>query len=939
MTARLSSTEVKKRLQQFSKRFRNAENEQREATMFWAEFYSCFGISAADATVYEHQVKKLDGNRGRIDSFIPGLLIVEHKSRGRDLEAAYEQAEEYFIALKPEERPKYIITSDFARIVIYDLETKQRNETSIEDLPKHASWFKFLIEGKQQAIVEEREIDRSAAYTISKLHEALLRINFKGRDLEVFLTRLLFCLFADDTGIFNENGQFRRFVESAKEDGSDIGQKIGELFEVLNTADDDRFVTLEDNLKSFPYINGNLFAERTRIPVFDSDLRKLLISCATLDWSGISPAIFGAMFQGVLEEHNTTEKRQATRRELGAHYTSERNILRVINPLFLEYLREEFETSKRTKNKTRLKFLYDKLPTLTFFDPACGCGNFLVIAYRELRKLENDVIAELFDFDKMRGLLDVSTLCRVKLHQFYGIEIDEAAAHIARVALYITDHQMNDVAAERFGYSRATIPLTDNPQVIVDNALRVDWNDVLPSNECSYIFGNPPFIGKKEQTQEQKNDLLSVANGIKGAGVLDYVCAWYLLATSYIKSNSKIKIAFVSTNSITQGEQVGILWGTLKNSNVQIDFAHRTFKWSNEGKGVAAVHCVIVGFSINGDSKKKKIFDYKDDIAGDGELIETDEINPYLVSAPFVVIEKRSSPINNVPLMSYGSMPIDANHLTLEVAEKDALIGDDACNSMLIRRYIGGNEFLNNEERYCLWLLNANPNLIEKSKFIKERIRLVKEFRLSSGREATNKLANFPSLFGEIRQPNSSYLLLPKVSSENRIYMPIGFIEPEVIASGSALIIPKATIYDFGILQSSFHMAWMRTVCGRMKSDYQYSASVVYNNFIWPLDIDENSKNSIIKESNSVLKVRNDFSKATLATLYNKTTMPPELMKAHLGLDKAVDKAYGYKGKDDDASRVSFLLKLYEEQTNILPTIASRKQRVNHLKNHIKEIL
>lgn len=933
MTARLSSIEVKKRLQHFSKRFRNAENEQREATMFWAEFYSCFGISAADATVYEKQVRKLDGNVGRIDSFIPGLLIVEHKSRGRDLEAAYEQAEDYFIALKPEERPKYIITSDFARIVVYDLETKQRNETSIEELPKNASWFKFLIEGKQEAIVEEREIDRSAAYTISKLHEALLRINFKGRDLEVFLTRLLFCLFADDTGIFNENGQFRRFVESAKPDGSDIGQKIGELFEVLNTADDDRYVTLEDNVKAFPYINGNLFAERTRIPVFDSDLRKLLITCAELDWSGISPAIFGAMFQGVLEEHNTTEKRQATRRELGAHYTSERNILRVINPLFLDELREEFEASKRTKNKTRLKFLYDKIPTLNFFDPACGCGNFLVIAYRELRKLENDVIAELFGYNEkmIGGTLDVSSLCRVKLHQFYGIEIDEAAAHIARVALYITDHQMNELAAERFGYSRPTIPLVDNPQITVGNALRIDWNEIIDSNNCSFIFGNPPFIGKKEQKQEQKDDLLKIAKGIKGAGVLDFVSAWYLLATAYIKKNTNIKVAFVSTNSITQGEQVGILWGSLKNSNVKIDFAHRTFKWSNEGKGVAAVHCVIIGFSINNNSKKKIIFDYKEDVAGDGEVIEANEINPYLVSAPFVIIEKRSSPINNVPLMCYGSMPIDENHLTIEAAERELLIEENENNASLIRRYIGGNEFLNNEERYCLWLQNANPNLIEKSKFIKERIRLVKEFRLNSGREATNKLANFPTLFGEIRQPNSKYLLLPKVSSENRIYMPIGFIEPEVIASGSALIIPNASIYEFGVLQSSFHMAWMRTVCGRMKSDYQYSASVVYNNFIWPNVINEDLKSLIIRESNSVLEVRNYFSDSTLATLYNKSTMPPELMKVHLALDKVVDKAYGYKGKDDDASRVAFLFKLYEKQTSFLPTNDVMKKRVKSL--------
>lgn len=928
MGTRLSSTEVKKRLQKFSRQFRNAENEQREATLFWAGFYDCFGISAHERTIFEEQVKKLGGGRGRIDSFIPGLLIVEHKSRGRDLDAAYEQAQEYFLALKPEERPKYIITSDFARIVLNDLTTKQRFETTIENLPKNYGWFKFLMGEKQEAIVEEREIDRSAAYTISKLHEALLRINFKGRDLEVFLTRLLFCLFADDTGIFDSNGQFRRFVEGAKADGSDIGQQIGELFDVLNTPDDDRLATLDDKLKAFPYVNGNLFAERTRVPVFDSDLRKLLISCAELDWSGISPAIFGAMFQGVLEEHNTTEKRQATRRELGAHYTSERNILRVINPLFLDDLRSELEACIRTKSKTRLKSLYDKLPTLKFFDPACGCGNFLVIAYRELRKLENDVIAELFDFDKMRGLLDVSTLCRVKLSQFYGIEIDEAAAHIARVALYITDHQMNVLAAERFGYARPSIPLTDNPQVIVANALRIEWNAVLLSTDCNYIFGNPPFVGKKEQTSTQKAELLSVAGDIKGAGVLDYVSAWYVLAVKYMRSNDSIKAAFVSTNSITQGEQVGVLWGALKNSGVSIHFAHRTFKWSNEGKGVAAVHCVIVGFGLKDESKTKKIYDYKNDVGGEGEVIVASQINPYLVDAPFVIVEKRTSPLNNVPAMCYGSMPIDNNHLTIEVDERAKFINESIDNEKLIRRYIGGHEFLNNEERYCLWLLNASPDLIDKSKLVKDRVELVKKFRLDSGREATNKLANYPTLFGEIRQPSSSFLLLPKVSSENRAYMPIGFIEPQVIASGSSLIIPKATLYEFAVLQSAFHMAWMRAVCGRLESRYQYSASVVYNNFVWPSNVSARVLDEMKNAAEDVLVKRENYSKSSLATLYNIPSMPPDLMRSHLALDKAVDKAYGYKGGDNDAGRVAFLFKLYEEQTSLLPSTSTKSKRV-----------
>ena len=925
MAARLSSTEVKNRLQKFAKQFKTADNEQRQAQIFWAGFYNCFGISAAEVTVYEHQVRKLDGNIGRIDSFIPGLLIVEHKSKGKDLSKAYEQAQEYFLALKAEERPKYIITSDFARIVLHDLTANEMHETALEDLAKHASWFKFLYSDEKVTIVEETPINRDAAYAISKLHEALLRINFKGRDLEVFLTRLLFCLFADDTNIFDDNGQFRRLVEGTKEDGSNAGQKLYELYEVLNTPANDRQSTLDDELAAFPYVNGSLFEEHTRIPVFNSELRELLLTCAALDWSDISPAIFGAMFQGVLEEHNTHEKRQATRRELGAHYTSERNILRVINPLFLEDLKSEFEASKRSK--TRLKVLYDKLPTLSFFDPACGCGNFLVIAYRELRQLENEVIAELFDFSKgVRGLLDVATLCRVNLSQFYGIEIDEAAAHIARVALYITDHQQNMQAAKFFGTTRATIPLTVTPHIHVDNALRIDWTTVISPANCSYVFGNPPFIGKKEQSTEQKDDVLRIFKSVNGSGVLDYVCCWYALAVNFIKQGDRIKCAFVSTNSVTQGEQVGVMWSYLNSYGVVIDFAHRTFKWSNEGKGNAAVHCVIIGFSLIGIHKQKQLFVY-DDINAEPKLISVNNINPYLVEAPYVAISKRSSPICNVAEMNYGSMPIDSNFFTITAEQRLEFIAENETNEKLIRKYVGGTEFLNNEEKFCLWLKDADLNLISKSKLILERIEGVKVFRNKSERIATNKLAEFPMLFGEIRQPKSRYLLLPKVSSENRKFMPIGFMDADVIASGSALLIPNATRYDFGVLQSTMHMAWMRTVCGRMKSDYQYSASIVYNNFIWPSKVNDIAKAEIEIAVDEVLTLREMHNKATLAMLYNTLTMPPDLVKAHKALDKAVDKAYGYKGEDDDVSRVAFLFKLYEQQTTLLPSAPAKKTR------------
>lgn len=467
-----------------------------------------------------------------------------------------------------------------------------------------------------------------------------------------------------------------------------------------------------------------------------------------------------------------------------------------------------------------------------------------------------------------------------------------------------------------------------------------DWNSVIKAEVCNYIFGNPPFIGKKEQTTEQKKELLNVAKGIKGNGVLDYVCGWYLIAGEFIKLNKKIRCAFVSTNSITQGEQVGILWGYLNASGMDIYFAHRTFKWSNDGRGVAAVHCVIIGFGFGGTNKKKQLYYYaNEDDADSGELHVVDSINPYLVNAPFVAINKRSSPICNVAKMNYGSMPIDNNWFTLTPEDRDNLIVESADNVNLIRKYIGGNEFINNIERYCLWLLGAEPNLISKSRLIKERIELVRQFRLSSEREATNKLASYPMLFGEIRQPKTNYLVLPKVSSKNRDYMPIAFVDSTVIVSGSALVVPNASLYDYGVLQSKMHMAWMRTVCGRMKSDYQYSATIVYNNFIWANNISEKLKNNIESSANFVIELRETFLDTTLATLYNNSTMPPSLIKAHKDLDKVVDEAYGYKGADDDASRVAFLFKLYEELTSLLPVTKDKKRRVKKTDEMSKDLL
>jgi type I restriction-modification system DNA methylase subunit len=916
MSSSLSLAEIKKRLTAFARQFKDAANEQQQASIFWTRFYECYGIRPESATIYEQAVNKLSGGRGRIDSFIPGKLIVEHKSRGKNLAAAYEQAQEYFMALPEAERPRYIITSDFARIHLYDLKDKKHGQCDLEQLPQKASWFKFLLEDAEASITEETPINRDAAYAISKLHEALLRANFKGRDLEVFLTRLLFCLFADDTSIFGENNIFRRLVERTRQDGTDLGARLAELFDVLNQPETDRQRNLDDTLAAFAYVNGSLFSDRTRTPAFDSGLRDLLMTCIALDWSQISPAIFGAMFQGVLEEHDTDARRQATRRELGAHYTSERNILRVINPLFMDDLRAEFEAARRSK--PRLQALYDKLPNLTFFDPACGCGNFLVIAYRELRRLENEVIAELFNVGRGRGLLDVSTLCRVKVNQFYGIEIDEAAAHIARVALWITDHQQNLEAAKRFGNTRATVPLVDSPHIQCANALQIEWEALLPSAACSFVFGNPPFVGKKEQSADQKRDLELVFGRGTKTGVLDYVTAWYIKAANYIQQGGQTKVAFVSTNSIAQGEQVGVLWGKLLPRGARIHFAHRTFKWSNEGKGVAAVHCVIVGFS-NIEAASKVIFDYGKDVKGEPVPIVAKRINGYLVDADNVLLRKVGTPICPASPMNYGSMPIDNGHLILSPEDREVVKAEVVDVGKVVRQYMGGEEFLNKTLRYCLWLKDVDPQTIRGSAFISNRVRLCREFRLASERETTQELAKVPALFGEIRQPVGDFLVVPKVSSENREYMPIGFVHDDIVVSGSALIVPNATLFDFGVLTSCMHMAWMRAVCGRLESRYQYSAGIVYNNFPWPDAPRADHKGAIEKSAKAVLDAREAFPESTLADLYDPLAMPPALQKAHQQVDRAVDAAYGYKGHKDDASRVAFLFELYQQYTSLLP--------------------
>ncbi len=929
----LTTNELRTRLAAFVHQWTGAEREHADEQLFTGGFLACFGIQPHQY-IRQQPVQRQDGSTGYMDGFIPGKLIIEGKSLGKDLKKARRQAEEYRWGCPPEQQPRFVLLHDFARFALFDLAQDAQFTCALADLPKHADAFRFLVDDAPPVITEETEADRRAAEQMARLHEALLQSRFTGRDLEVFLTRLLFCLFADDTAIFGDNGVFRRLVEATRDDGKDLGPQLAELFEVLNTPEGQRSPLLDEALAAFAYVNGELFAERTRIPAFDGKLRALLLQCVRLDWSAISPAIFGAMFQGVLEQHEPDLSRTASRRELGAHYTSERNILRAINPLFMDGLRAEFKAAGRTRAK--LQALYDRLPAITVLDPACGCGNFLVIAYRELRRLEMDLIDELHKDDLRRkaikagqkgGFFDIGDLSRVRVSQFYGIEIDPSAAHIAQVAMWITDHQMNLESAQRFGTTRPSIPLTHSATIRNGNALRTDWADVLPPEQCSYVVGNPPFVGAKYQNDEQRSDAAHVMGHIPHHGLLDFVACWHVKAAAYMQAGQQVRTALVSTNSICQGEQVGVLWPHMLAQGLHLHFAHRTFQWSNEGRGVAAVHCIIVGYGRQ-PADQPVIFDYSANIkAAEGQRLEVGRINPYLVDGPDAVLARRGQPMCDVPPMGIGNKPIDDGNYLFTPDEKAAFIKAEPGSRPYFRRWLGAEEFLNGIERWCLWLGDASPAELAALPECRKRAEAVRKFRAASKSAPTRAIAATPRRFHVEFMPRGNYLAVPEVSSERRHFIPIGFLKPAILASNLLRTVPNATLVHFGIVSSSFHNAWMRTVAGRLKSDYRYSIHIVYNNFPWPQDASDHQRSLIEAAAQTVLDARASFSDGTLAQLYNPDTMPASLTKAHAALDRAVDAAYGYKGGKDDASRVAFLFKLYQQLAAPLDAAAPAPRR------------
>ncbi len=925
---RLSWNEVRARAADFAREWRDAAYEKGETQSFYNDFFAIFGKQRRSVARYEEHVTKLNDRSGFIDLFWPGVLLVEQKSAGRDLERAYGQAGEYFDALPEPERPRFILVSDFQTFELHDLDEREVASFPLADLPAHVEKFGFILGVQRRTFRDQDPANIEAAELVGRLHDALDAAGYRGHDLERYLVRIVFCLFADDTGIFEPRDIFLDFIETrTSEDGSDTGSRLADLFQVLDTPEGERQTTLDEDLAQFPYVNGALFDGPLRIPSFDSAMRAALLDACRFDWSNISPAIFGALFQSVMDPKE--------RRALGAHYTTEKNILKVIEPLFLDDLRAGFDRLKARRDSRRrpdlLRF-QERLGKLRFFDPACGCGNFLIIAYRELRALEIEVLQEVYPDRQLDALAE--TLSVIDVDRFYGIEIGEFPARIAETALWMMDHIMNNRLSLAFGQTFARIPLKTSPNIAVGNALDMDWQAFLPAGECSYVFGNPPFVGHQWRTKAQQEDMARIW-GTKGqVNRLDYVTCWFNKASLYAAANRSLEIAFVSTNSITQGEQCGILWPVLFRRDLSIRFAHRTFQWNSEARGQAAVHCVIVGLTFAKD-RPLRIYDY-DHVRGEPHASEVARINGYLIDGPQYAVPARSAPPEGRPKMHKGSQPTDGarlkkpdggylkfSNLILEESDREEVLAADPDCERWLKPYVGGDEMISGKWRWCLWLKDADPSELKASKAIAERLERVRRGRLQSPTASVKEFARFPTLFTQDRQPDTDYLAVPEVSSETREYIPITILPPTVIASNKLQIVPGAPLHYFGLLTSAMHMAWMRTVSGRLKSDYSYSPSV-YNSFLWP-DMTDTQRERIAALSQAILDVRAGYPDSPLDVLYDPDAMPPRLRRAHIALDKAVDRLYRRKGFATERERVEHLFMLYEKMR--APLTLSRPAR------------
>ena len=904
--------------------------EKGESQKFWIQLLGeVLGVEhPAQFISFEDQVH-LD-HTSFIDGYIPATkVLIEQKSVDKDLNKAikqsdgsllnpFQQAKRYITELPLSQHPRWVVTCNFQKFCVYDMERPngEPQEILLKDLEKEYYRLSFLVDTGNEHLRKEMEVSIKAGEIVGLLYEALLK-QYKDSNnedslkaLNILCVRLVFCLYAEDAGIFGKHDMFLDYLRQY--DATKMRKALIELFEVLNTKPEDRDPYLEDDLKAFPYVNGGLFAqEHIEIPQFTDEIRDLLLekASANFDWSEISPTIFGAVFESTLNPE--------TRRSGGMHYTSIENIHKVIDPLFLDDLNEEYNNIKALPlNKTRDKKLeefQDKIANLNFLDPACGSGNFLTETYISLRKLENEILFELSKGQITMGL--VTNPIKVSIKQFYGIEINDFAVTVAKTALWIAESQMMKKTEDIVHMDLDFLPLKTYANIVEGNALRINWEDVIPKAELNYIMGNPPFVGTNYMSDSQRKDMDVIFHNCNKRGKLDYVSAWYKKCSEFILSTN-IVAAFVSTNSITQGEQVSILWEPLFKMGLSICFAHQTFRWDSEASLKAKVHCVIIGFTFNKYIKTKTL--YSNQIK---QIVEN--INAYLIDAPNVIINSSNKPLCSVSTMCKGSQPTDAGNLLLTTEEKNNLILKYPVLSPYIHLCLGADEYINNKERYCLWFVNAEPKIYRDIPEIRLRLQNIKEMRENSTSPQTREKANIPYLFTDIRQPNTNYMIVPSVSSERRRYIPIGFMTPDIIATNLVLIIPEANLYEFGVITSNVHMAWMRVVCGRLKSDYRYSANIVYNNFPWCNPTDE-QKAKIEKTAQGILDARALYPECSLADLYDELTMPPELRKAHQLNDAAVMEAYGFRTKDEQTGKsrwltesetVAQLMQMYQDLT------------------------
>ena len=917
----MTQIQQQKAAKEFAQRWKGKGYEKGDSQIFWSTLLTeVFGVEHVDTfLLYEQQVH-LD-HTSFIDAVIPSThVMIEQKSIKKDLGEPikqsdgtplnpFQQAKRYAAELPYSQRPRWIVTCNFREFWVYDMEQPNGEPQKIllENLEKEYYRLQFLVDEGNEHIKQEQKVSEEAGKLVGLIYDALLAQYHEPenpetlRSLNILCVRLVFCLYAEDAGLFNSRTAFHDFL--AQYPAKDLRRALKDLFETLDTPEDQRDPYLEDALKSFPYVNGGLFSNDTRleIPQFTEELKELILSKASddFDWSEISPTIFGAIFESTLNPE--------TRRSGGMHYTSIANIHKVIDPLFLDDLKAEFDAIKSITNdkqqRQRLDAFQDKLASLTFFDPACGSGNFLTESYVSLRRLENQLILLR---NKGQGTFgDIADPIKVDIHQFYGIEINDFAVSVATTALWIAEQQMLQETQKIVSFNVNPLPLKSYHNIHEGNALRLDWSSVIAPDRLNYIMGNPPFVGYTYQSKEQKEDLAAIMKGF-GSNI-DYVAGWYLKSAEMMMANPAIHAALVSTNSITQGEQVAAIWKPLSEQyGIHFDFAYRTFRWDSEADIKAHVHCVIIGFSIAGSSAPKRLY------LSDGTYAQCANINGYLLDAPDVFIENRKKPLCVVPEMVKGSQPTDGGNLILSSEEKDEIVIKYPQIASYIHRFIGSDEFINNKYRYCLWLVNVSPSVLRTCPPVLERIEQVRQMRLSSPKTATQKWAEYPTLFTENRQPDSDYLLVPSVSSEKRRYIPIGYMTKDIVTSNLAFVVPQAGLYHFGVMTSNIHNAWMRAVCGRLEMRYRYSNTIVYNNFPWSTPTDE-QKARIEQTAQAILDARAKYPDSSLADLYDEVAMPPELRRAHQENDRAVMAAYGFSTKMTESECVAKLFELYQK--------------------------